>query len=76
MSDFEVFPFGKKLGRRLRRGLPRHRQIAMEEDIGIAKASYVENELHERVTLIHEGQGDAIADNSSTGAAAHGQRSW
>ncbi len=67
VPDFEVFPFGKKLGRRLRRMVyPVIVKSLMEEgSIGIAKASYVENEkeLRERVTLIHEKvKGDAIAE--------------
>ena len=67
VPDFEVFPFGKKLGRRLRRmAYPVIVKSLMEEgSIGIAKASYVENEkeLRERVTLIHEKvKGDAIAE--------------
>ena len=46
VPDFEVFPFGKKLGRRLRRMVyPVIVKSLMEEgSIGIAKASYVENE--------------------------------
>lgn len=67
VPDFEVFPFGKKLGRRLRRmAYPVIVKSLMEEgSIGIAKASYVENEkeLRERVSLIHEKvKGDAIAE--------------
>jgi len=67
VPDFEVFPFGKKLGRRLRRmAYPVIVKSLMEEgSIGIAKASYVENEkeLRERVNLIHEKvKGDAIVE--------------
>lgn len=67
VPDFEVFPLAKKLGRRLRRlPYPMIVKSLMEEgSVGIAKASYVENEkdLRERVTLIHQKiKGDAIAE--------------
>lgn len=67
VPEFEVFPLGRKLGKRLRR-LPYPmivKSLIEEGSVGIAKASYVENEkeLRERVGLIHEKlHGDAIAE--------------
>jgi D-alanine-D-alanine ligase len=67
VPDFMVFPYGHRLGRRLRRlPFPMIVKALMEEgSVGIAQASYVENEaqLRERVALIHEKfKGDAIAE--------------
>ncbi len=67
VPDFIIFSCGRRLGRRLRRlPFPMIVKALMEEgSVGIAQASYVENEaqLRERVALIHEKfKGDAIAE--------------
>ncbi len=66
VPGFDVFPLGKKISRRRKFSYPLIVKSLMEEgSVGIAKASYVENEtqLRERVTLIHEKlNGDAIAE--------------
>ncbi|MBI3547197.1 MAG: ATP-grasp domain-containing protein [Gammaproteobacteria bacterium] len=63
---FTVFPHAKKIGRLRKFKFPLIVKSLMEEgSVGIAQASYVENEtqLRERVALIHEKlQGDAIAE--------------
>lgn len=66
VPDFMVFPYGRRLGRLRRLPFPMVVKALMEEgSVGIAQASYVENEsqLRERVALIHEKfEGDAIAE--------------
>jgi len=67
VPHFVVFPRGRKVAQRQRRlQYPLIVKSLMEEDsVGIAQASYVENEqqLRERVALIHDKlQGDAIAE--------------
>ena len=66
VPDFIVFPYGQGLGRLRRLHFPMIVKSLLEEgSVGIAQASYVENEaqLRERVALIHEKfKGDAIAE--------------
>ncbi|WP_372521970.1 D-alanine--D-alanine ligase [Sulfuricaulis sp.] len=66
VPHFTVFPRGKKISRLRKFTYPLIVKSLMEEgSVGIAKASYVENDaqLRERVALIHEKlQGDAIAE--------------
>jgi D-alanine-D-alanine ligase len=66
VPDFMVFPYGQGIGRIGRVRFPMIVKSLMEEgSVGIAQASYVENEaqLRERVGLIHERiKGDAIAE--------------
>lgn len=66
VPDFAVFPKGKKFRASRRLHYPMIVKSLMEEgSVGIARASYVENEdeLRERVSLIHEKtDGDAIAE--------------
>lgn len=66
VPDFIEFPFGKKFGRLRRLKFPMIVKSSIEEgSVGIAQASYVENEaqLRERVTLLHEKTGSpAIAE--------------
>ena len=67
VPHFVVFPRGRKVAQRQRRlQYPLIVKSLMEEgSVGIAQASYVENEqqLRERVALIHEKlHGDAIAE--------------
>jgi D-alanine-D-alanine ligase len=66
VPDFIVFPYGQGLGRLRRLKFPMIVKSLLEEgSVGIAQASYVENEaqLRERVALIHEKfKGDAIAE--------------
>ncbi len=71
VPDFMVFPYGKKLGRLRRLPFPMIVKSLIEEgSVGIAQASYVENEaqLRERVALLHEKmKGDAIAEQYIAG---------
>ena len=64
--DFDVFRLGRKISRRRKFSYPLIvKSLTEEGSVGIAKASYVENEtqLRERVALIHEKlNGDAIAE--------------
>jgi D-alanine-D-alanine ligase len=66
VPDFDVFPLRKKISRRRKFTYPLIvKSLTEEGSVGIAKASYVENEtqLRERVALIHEKlNGDAIAE--------------
>ncbi|MBI3899356.1 MAG: ATP-grasp domain-containing protein [Gammaproteobacteria bacterium] len=66
VPDFIVFPYGQRIGRMRRLRFPMIVKSLLEEgSVGIAQASYVENEseLRERVQLIHEKfKGDAIAE--------------
>ncbi|MHB8741503.1 MAG: D-alanine--D-alanine ligase family protein [Sulfuricaulis sp.] len=66
VPDFVVFPLGKKISRLRKFKYPLVVKSLMEEgSVGIAKASYVENDtqLRERVALIHDKlRGDAIAE--------------
>ncbi len=66
VPDFTVFPRDRSLRKSRRRQYPMIVKSLMEEgSVGIAQASYVENDqqLEERVALIHEKtQGDAIAE--------------
>ena len=66
VPDFDVFRLGRKISRRRKFTYPLIVKSLMEEgSVGIAQASYVENEeqLRERVALIHEKlHGDAIAE--------------
>jgi D-alanine-D-alanine ligase len=66
VPDFQVFPHGKKAGRLRRLPFPMIVKSLIEEgSVGIAQASYVENEeqLRERVTLLQEKtSGDVIAE--------------
>jgi D-alanine-D-alanine ligase len=71
VPDFMVFPLRKKIGRLRRLKFPMIVKSLMEEgSVGIAQASYVENEkdLRERVAIVHEKtQGDAIAEQYIAG---------
>lgn len=65
VPDFFVFPFGQRLGRRKFHFPMIVKSLIEEGSVGIAQASYVENEeqLRERVALIHDKlKGDAIAE--------------
>ncbi len=66
VPDFDVFRFGRKISRRRKFTYPLIVKSLMEEgSVGIAQASYVENEgqLRERVALIHDKlNGDAIGE--------------
>lgn len=66
VPDFQVFPYRKKLGRVRKLPYPMIVKSLIEEgSVGIAQASYVENEqqLRERVTVLHDmTKGDAIAE--------------
>jgi D-alanine-D-alanine ligase len=66
VPDFVVFPYGQGVGRLPKLRYPMIVKALLEEgSVGIAQASYVENEveLRERVALIHEKfKGDAIAE--------------
>jgi D-alanine-D-alanine ligase len=66
VPDFDVFPLRKKISKRRKFTWPLIvKSLTEEGSVGIAKASYVENEaqLRERVALIHEKlNGDAIAE--------------
>jgi len=66
VPDFIVFPKDRAIRKNKRRQYPMIIKSLMEEgSVGIAQASYVENDeqLKERVTLIHEKTGgDAIAE--------------
>lgn len=66
VPDFMEFPFGKKFGRLRRLKFPMIVKSLIEEgSVGIAQASYVENEaqLRERVTLLHDKtRGPVIAE--------------
>lgn len=66
VPNFIVFPTGKALRKNARRHFPMIVKSLMEEgSVGIAQASYVENDeqLKERVALLHEKTGgDAIAE--------------
>lgn len=66
VPDFDVFPLRRKISRQRKFTYPLIvKSLTEEGSVGIAKASYVENEaqLHERVALIHEKlNGDTIAE--------------
>ncbi len=66
VPDFIVFPYRQKLGRLRKLPYPMFVKSLIEEgSVGIAQASYVENEeqLRERVTKLHEmSKGDVIAE--------------
>jgi D-alanine-D-alanine ligase len=66
VPDFIVFPRGRRIGRLRKLPFPMIVKSLMEEgSVGIAQASYVENEeqLRERIAHIHDKlQGDAIAE--------------
>lgn len=66
VPNFAVFPIGKKFRASRHLRYPMIVKSLMEEgSVGIAQASYVENEdqLHDRVVLIHDKTGgDAIAE--------------
>jgi D-alanine-D-alanine ligase len=66
VPDFVVFPHGRRIGRLRKLPFPMIVKSLIEEgSVGIAQASYVENEeqLRERVALIQEKfKGDAIAE--------------
>jgi len=66
VPDFDVFRLGRKISRRRKFTYPLIvKSLTEEGSVGIAKASYVENEaqLRERVALIQEKlHGDAIAE--------------
>ena len=66
VPDFDVFRLGRMISRRRKFTYPLIvKSLTEEGSVGIAKASYVENEdqLRERVTLIHDKlHGDAIAE--------------
>lgn len=66
VPDFVVFPYGQSIGRLPKLRYPMIVKSLLEEgSVGIAQASYVENEeqLRERVVLVHEKfKGDAIAE--------------
>jgi len=65
VPDFDVFRLGRKISRRRKFTYPLIvKSLTEEGSVGIAQASYVENEdqLRERVALIHDKlHGDAIA---------------
>ncbi len=71
VPDFMVFPVGRKIGRLRRLPFPMIVKSLIEEgSVGIAQASYVENEdqLRERVALLQERtQGDVIAEQYING---------
>lgn len=66
VPDFQVFSYRKKLGRVRKLPYPMIVKSLIEEgSVGIAQASYVENEqqLRERVAVLHDmTKGDAIAE--------------
>jgi len=66
VPDFDVFRLGRKISRRRKFSYPLIvKSLTEEGSVGIAQASYVENDdqLRERVALIHEKlHGDAIAE--------------
>lgn len=71
VPDFDVFRLGRKISRRRKFSYPLIvKSLTEEGSVGIAKASYVENEaqLRERVALIQEKlRGDAIAEQYING---------
>jgi len=71
VPDFDVFRLGRKISRRRKFTYPLIvKSLTEEGSVGIAKASYVENEaqLRERVALIQEKlHGDAIAEQYING---------
>lgn len=66
VPDFQVFPYLRKVGRLRRLPFPMIVKSLIEEgSVGIAQASYVENEdqLRERVQMLHDKtKGDVIAE--------------
>ena len=71
VPDFAVFPYHKKYGRIRKLPYPMIVKSLIEEgSVGIAQASYVEDEaqLRERVAVLHEKtKGDAIAEQYING---------
>jgi D-alanine-D-alanine ligase len=71
VPDFQVFPIQRKVGRLRKLPFPMIvKSLTEEGSVGIAQASYVENEeqLRERVQMLHEKmKGDVIAEQYIAG---------